>query len=120
MVWRFLGYLTLFPLLSGEGLYWDVGHHSRAVFPVAGPGDRLRAALGLGYYFLMRLLALVRLVPRADEGRNRPVPRACDLLPARLRSILIGGIGGLLGGWVFLLGIDRSFFFPRRRRPAPL
>ena len=112
LVWWFLGYLTLFPLLSGEGLYWDVATIRELFFLLLGQVIAYGAALGLGYYFLMRLLALVRLVPKADEGAEPAGPRARDLLPARLRSILIGGIGGLLGGWVFLLGIDRSFFFP--------
>ena len=112
LVWWILGYLTLFPIISGEGLYWSVEKMREFFFLLLGQVIAYGAALGLGYYYLMRVLMMLQVIPEQNDKEQPAGPRPQELLAPRLRAILIGGFNGLFGGWVFLLGIDRSFFFP--------
>ena len=111
LLWWLFGYLTLVPLLTGNGLYWQP-EQIRALFPfLLGQIIAYGAALGLGYYLLVKLLQQLGVAerPLIPEATG---PRGQELLAPRLQSMIFGGVGGLFGGWLFLLGMQRAAFFP--------
>ena len=111
LIWWVFGYLTIIPLALGEGLYWQADQ-IKALFPLLlGQVIAFGAALGLGYYCIIRLMeAFLPIATIQESDPNRP--RGQEIIAPRLQSLIIGGIGGLLGGWIFLLGIQRAAFFP--------
>jgi hypothetical protein len=111
--WWLIGSLTLIPLLSGQGLGWTVSA-VHELFPLLlGQVLAYGAVLGLGYYFLAQGLARASARPgiREDQPRVR-IPMGQDIVPPLVQAIIIGGLGGLLGSWVFARGIERAEFFP--------
>ncbi|KAA3659928.1 MAG: hypothetical protein DWQ04_20825 [Chloroflexi bacterium] len=111
LIWWLVGYLTFIPLAFGEGLYWQP-EQIKALFPfLLGQVIAFGAALGLGYYCFIKIFQ--RFVPVIHVQESNPdAPKGQDIVAPRVQSLLIGGIGGLLGGWIFLLGIQRAAFFP--------
>lgn len=109
LLWWLVGYLTLIPLFLGDGLYWQASA-MQPLFPLLlGQVIAFGATMGLSYYGLVKLCSLWWPFP------STPVPTSTHTQPIvapRLQSILIGGVGGLIGGWFFLLGIQNGDFFP--------
>ena len=111
--WWLVGSLTLIPLLSGQGLGWTVSA-VQELFPLLlGQVLVYGAVLGLGYYCLAQGLARVSARPiiRQDQPKLR-LPMGQDIVPPLVQAIIVGGLGGLLGSWVFARGIERAEFFP--------
>ncbi len=113
LAWWFVGYLTLVPLLTGDGLYW-LPDQIIALFPLLlGQVIAFGAALGLGYYALVKVC--LRIFPVTVPTDNQQVtdtrPKGQEIVAPRIQSVIFGAVGGFLGGWVFLLGIQNAAFF---------
>jgi uncharacterized membrane protein YagU involved in acid resistance len=105
-LWWLLGPLSLLPFLYGDGLLWTVPdiQANFATLPanVVGFGG----ILGLGSFVIGRFLPFVPLAMKT-EGLVAP-----ELVPPWGQALIVGGVGGLLGSWVFLRGIETADFFP--------
>ncbi len=108
VLWWMLGSLTLLPLVDGRGLRWSVAAihagSSQLLVQVFGFG----AVLGLGMYGIGRLLPFIP----ATANRSPAQPRVPDLVPPPVQALVVGGLGGLIGAWAFLWGIESADFFP--------
>ena len=114
LLWWLFGYLTLVPLVLGEGLYWSP-EEIQFLFPLLlGQVIAFGAALGLSYFGLIQLAGrFLHVEPAPSTPAHFPGrPHGQEILAPRWRGMLLGGIGGLIGGWVFLFGIERANFFP--------
>lgn len=112
LAWWLIGYLTLVPLVVGDGLYW-LPEQITALFPLLlGQVIAFGAALGLSYYGLVKVCQLILPGETAVHPPTSTKPHGQQILAPRLQSLLLGAVGGLLGGWVFLLGIQNAAFFP--------
>lgn len=113
ILWWLVGYLTLIPLALGDGVYWQP-EEIRALFPLLlGQTIAYGAVLGLVYYCIIRFFTGPASADDHSHDHAEPAkPRGQEILPPRLLSIIIGGLGGLFGSWVFLIGIQVSVFFP--------
>lgn len=111
LAWWLVGYLTLVPLASGEGVYW-LPEQITGLFPLLlGQVIAFGATLGLSYYGLLKVC--LRIFPTSAHPQPKSTkPHGQEIIAPRLQSLIIGGLGGLLGGWIFLLGIQNSAFFP--------
>jgi hypothetical protein len=114
LFWWLLGSLTLIPLLSGQGLPWTVTM-IQEMFPLLlGQIVGYGAVLGLGYYLLA--WGMAKIMPaRASSSSESSAPRipiGQAIVPPLVQAIIIGGLGGLIGSWVFAQGIERAEFFP--------
>jgi uncharacterized membrane protein YagU involved in acid resistance len=114
LFWWLLGSLTLIPLLSGQGLAWTVSAIQEKFPLMLGQIVGYGAVLGLGYYLLAWGLAKimpVRARPAPDSAAPK-IPRGQAIAPPLVQAIVIGGLGGLIGSWVFAQGIERAEFLP--------
>ncbi|MDX1414877.1 MAG: hypothetical protein R3293_11850 [Candidatus Promineifilaceae bacterium] len=105
LLWWLLGPLTFLPLFYGEGILWSVPA-IRANYALL-PANVIifGAILGLGSFFLSRLLPI--LPPVEKRGFKAP-----DFIPPWKQAVIVGGIGGLFGAWIFLRGVETADFFP--------
>ncbi len=111
-IWWLGGSLTLLPLLKGEGLLWTASS-AQAAFPqlmglIAGFG----APMGFAYFWLVRVIDRSTPIPTVHEnGARRKKPTPQEIIPRWLRILILGGIGGLLGSWVFVWGLVGTGFY---------
>lgn len=112
LLWWLLGYLTLIPVFQGDGILWS-GVEIREQFDLLlGQTIAFGAVLGLTFNGLNHAICLMT---GDDPEPDRPVvsgPQGRELLTAPVRSMIFGGLGGLIGGWIFLIGVEQSDFFP--------
>jgi uncharacterized membrane protein YagU involved in acid resistance len=114
LLWWLIGPLTLDPLLSGRGLTWTISR-GQELFPLL-PGQVVGygAVLGLSCYLL--LWGLGRLKPVETSASPKPIqpylPTGQPIVPPLVQAIIVGGLGGLIGSWVFVRGIETAEFFP--------
>ncbi|MEM7537114.1 MAG: hypothetical protein AAF639_33380 [Chloroflexota bacterium] len=122
--------LTLLPLAAGQGVQWaltSVTEIESTVPLFLGQIVGYGAVMGLSYY-IIRLL-LIRWMP-ATNGLitvsttesttkspstllyldRRPTGQAIVAPP--IQAIIVGGLGGLIGSWVFVWGIETGRFYP--------
>lgn len=109
-----IAWLTLIPMVSGQGLRWTT-IAVRETFPlllghVVGYG----AVLGFSYYVLVRGFAGLASSESAapSDPPERRIPTGQAIVRPLVRAVIIGGVGGLLGSWVFMRGIESAEFFP--------
>ena len=101
LLWWIAGFLMLFPFLQGQRPGWTV-EVARAAFPLLlGHLVAYGAVFSLTYRFLFTALA----------GRRQP-GEVRRLAGTALRALILGGLAGLLGGWVFGAWMARVGFFP--------
>lgn len=106
ILWWLVGYLTLIPLALGDGVYWQPDE-IQALFPLLlGQTIAYGAVMGLVYYCIIRFF-----MPPEPAHAHDTKPRGQEILPPRRLSVIIGALGGLLGSWIFLLGIQNAAFF---------
>lgn len=110
IMWWLLGYLTLLPLVRGNGIFWSVDQIRPFFAFLIGQVLPFGAVLGLVYYGMMKLLGGEEAIHEEEAAQKRPTSQA--IIPPRLQSVIIGGLGGLAGAWVFLRGIEGAAFFP--------
>ena len=113
LAWWFVGYLTLIPLATGEGLFW-LPEQIIELFPLLlGQVIAFGAALGLGYYGVVKICLRIipTQAPMTPETAIDSRPRGQEIAAPRVQSVIFGAAGGFLGGWVFLLGIQNAAFF---------
>lgn len=116
-LWWLFGSLLLVPLFSGMTLPWTIDA-LRALFPeLLGWAVGYGSVLGLTFYGIRNLLQ--RLALHADRAAaERSPPRQWLSRPERenspplIQAFIVGGLGGLLGSWVFAWGVDREIFYP--------
>ncbi|MFZ0548722.1 MAG: hypothetical protein WAM60_24945 [Candidatus Promineifilaceae bacterium] len=106
LLWWLIGPLSLLPLLYGEGLLWTVTdiQTNFALLPANLVG--FGAVWGLGSFVIGRFLPLNSTT---TEVKGLVAP---ELVPSWGQALIVGGLGGLLGSWVFLRGIETANFFP--------
>ena len=114
LFWWLIGWLTLIPVLSGQGLVWTITE-VRETFPlllglVVGYG----AVLGLTYCLLAQGFSRLKLAPpsRPTDQPMRRIPTPQAIVPRVVQAGIMGGFGGLSGCWVFMRGIEPVEFFP--------
>ena len=113
-LWWLIGPLTLIPGLSGRGLSWSAAA-APEIFPLLlGQTAAYGATLGLGYYFLSRAAARSRPIKMepAPDPPKRHIPMGQAIVPPLIQALIIGGLGGIVGSWVFAWGIETAEFFP--------
>ena len=108
ILWWLAGPLTLLPLVDGRGLQWTVAALQDGFPHLLAHMVGFGAVLGLAMYGLGRLLPFVPAAPDPPPAE----PRAPELVPPLVQALVVGGVGGLLGAWVFLWGIETAGFFP--------
>jgi len=109
-----IGPMTLSPILSGQGLGWSVTTAQNTVPLLLGLVICYGAVLGLAYYCLAWGVDKVisnQSGPSSEPGK-RTVPTGQTIVPPLVQALIIGGLGGLLGSWVFLRGIETAAFIP--------
>ena len=107
ILWWLAGPLTLLPLVEGRGLQWTVPAIQDGFPQLPALMVGFGAVLGLAMHGLGRLLPFV---PAANQAPTEP--RVPELVPPLVQALVVGGVGGLLGAWVFLWGIETAGFFP--------
>ena len=111
--WWLFGSLTLFPLLSEHSLAWTITS-IQEIFPhLLGQVIGYGAVLGLAYYGLlwqMRRLSLSKA--EAPPLVNAKPLTEQVIVPPLIQAIIIGGLGGLAGSWVFARGMETAEFYP--------
>lgn len=107
-----LGYLTLVPWVRGDGLYWTGDEILDRFELLVGQTIVYGAVLGLVFNWLNRIICHLTGDDPEPDRESVVGPQGQELLSASTRSMLFGGIGGLIGGWVFLIGVAQSDFFP--------
>ena len=107
LLWWLVGPLTLLPLVEGRGLQWTVTAIQDGFPQLPALMVGFGAVLGLAMHGLGRLLPFV---PAANQAPTEP--RVPELVPPLVQALVVGGVGGLLGAWVFLWGIETAGFFP--------
>lgn len=114
LLWWLIGPLTLDPLLSGRGLTWTINWVQELFSLLPGQVVGYGAVLGLSYAGLA--WGLGRLQPAATMTSSEPaqpsLPSGQPIVPPLVQAIIIGGLGGLIGSWVFVRGIETAQFFP--------
>ncbi len=106
ILWWLAGPLTLLPLVDGRGLQWTV-QAIQGSFP-----HLLAHMVGFGAVLGLAMHGLGRLLPFIPDARSPAEPGAPELVPPLVQALVVGGVGGLLGAWVFLWGIETAGFFP--------
>jgi hypothetical protein len=112
LLWWLFGSLTLVPLLSGRGLYWTTTTAQDTLPLLLGQVVAYGATLGLGTYGLiwgLRRASLVKV-----SAPQQPVSRLMEqtIVPRPIQAAIVGGLGGLVGSWIFARGIEAAQFFP--------
>lgn len=119
LLWWPAGSLTLMPLLRGHGLLWSTDAAQAALPLLLGQIAAYGAVLGYSYFWLARWLS-DREQKGGDKGRatangletpQRQVPMAHMIAPHWVRTLIVGGLGGLLGSWVFVWGLVGADFY---------
>jgi len=105
ILWWLAGPLTLLPLVDGRGLQWTVPAMQDGFPHLLAHMVGFGAVLGLAMHGLGRLLPFIPATKSAE-------PRVPELVPPLVQALVVGGVGGLLGAWVFLWGIETAGFFP--------
>ncbi len=121
LFWWLIGTLTLIPILSGQGLYWTLPA-TQAAFPLLIAQIVANGAIfGVIYYFaaqqLAKMMPTEAITPVSTEesqknASTRQVPKGQAIVPPLVQRVIIGLLGGILGSWVFLSGIDPDAFLP--------
>lgn len=120
LLWWLVGVLTLVPLVrgvpSGPGLLWSVGAVQTLVPHLLGQIAAYGAGVGYSYYWfarwLMRFATTTGAVAERPLGvAPRKAPMSHAIAPRWVRALIIGGLGGLLGSWVFVWGLVGSDFY---------
>lgn len=106
ILWWLLGPLTLVPLVDGRGLQWTVPAIQSSFPHLLAHMVGFGAVLGLAMYGLGRLLPFI-----SDAAKSPAEPSVPELVPPLVQALVVGGVGGLLGAWVFLWGIETAGFF---------
>jgi len=106
-LWWLLGPLTVLPLLIGASLPWTAAAMQASISALI--GWTLGYGTLLGFFYHGGAVWLFNMaVNTADDATDPPV----DVLPPLAQSLIVGGVGGLLGSWIFAWGIDNANFFP--------
>ncbi len=108
LLWWMLGSLSLIPMVGGRGLLWSVPEIQDQFGMLLGQVIGYGAVMGLTMYFLGRWLPTVRGGPRSESAYLTPP----EIVPPLVRALVVSGLAGLLGAWVFLRGIESADFFP--------
>ena len=113
LLWWLFGSLTLLPLLSGRGLYWTAATAQETLPLLLGQVIAYGAVLGLSTYGLTWGLGKVGLVKMSASPR-RSVGRLMEqaIVPKPIQAVIVGGLGGLVGSWIFARGVETAEFFP--------
>jgi uncharacterized membrane protein YagU involved in acid resistance len=113
LLWWLFGSLTIIPLLSGQGLSWTAARAQEALPLLLGWVIGYGGLLGLSYYGLTWVLDRGRRAktsPPAEQSNGKPVRQT--IVPQLVQAAIVGGLGGLLGSWVFARGVETAEFFP--------
>ncbi len=119
LLWWFVGSLTIIPLLRGQGLLWSTNSVRELVPQLLGQIAAYGAVLGYSYYWLVSWLGTMgqrisntgQAISDTLEKPRRQQPMAHTIVPAWVRALIVGGLGGLLGSWVFVWGVVGTDFY---------
>ncbi|MBV7329865.1 DUF1440 domain-containing protein [Chloroflexi bacterium TSY] len=110
LLWWLIGVLTLTPLSTGQPLLWTFESAQELVPLLMGWTLGFGSTLGLAYYWIRQWLESFdsKLVPALSPE----LQLSDEIIPLYLRAILVGGLSGILGSWLFVRGIDGATFYP--------
>lgn len=116
LLWWLVGVLTLMPLVGGQGVLWSAEAVPTLVPHLLGQIAAYGAVLGYSYYWFTRWL--MKFTPPTDAVAAmtpgvapRKAPMSHAIVPHWVRALIVGGLGGLLGSWVFVWGLVGSDFY---------
>jgi uncharacterized membrane protein YagU involved in acid resistance len=121
-VWVVL-WLTLYPLVTERRLAWDI-EAARANFGLLlAQGLAFGVVLGLGYFFARWAWRTWQArhastqpstsETSADKEATRsPVIAPQGIVAPRTQALIVGGLGGIIGSWLFARGIQTVAFYP--------
>jgi uncharacterized membrane protein YagU involved in acid resistance len=114
LLWWLFGSLTLVPLFSGQGLGWMTAKAQETLPLLLGDVVGFGAVLGVAYYALTWGSGNLGLIDLKEPERDRPPgrPRRQTIVPQLVRAVIVGGLGGLIGSWIFARGVETAMFFP--------
>ncbi|MEM7734228.1 MAG: hypothetical protein AAF267_00395 [Deinococcota bacterium] len=116
-------WLTLYPLAAERRLAWDI-EAARANFGLLlAQSLAFGIVLGLGYVFARwvwrtwqaRQASTTPSVDGAspvEEASSSPVIAPQGIVAPRTQALIVGGLGGLIGSWLFARGIQTVAFYP--------
>ncbi|MDQ3250187.1 MAG: hypothetical protein M3Q45_13385 [Chloroflexota bacterium] len=114
LLWWLAGPLTLLPLLRSQAVRWDADAVQMLLPQLLGLVAAYGALMGFSYaWFVDRLN---RRLPSPAAGSvpataQRATPVAHPIVSRRVRALIVGGVGGLLGSWVFVWGLVGADFY---------
>lgn len=113
LLWWLFGSLTLEPLLGGRSLNWSAATAQETLPLLLGQVIGYGGVLGLSTFGLTQLLDKTGLT-RASTTQQQPAGRPARqmIVPHVTQAIIVGGLGGLVGSWVFARGVETAEFFP--------
>ena len=113
LLWWLFGSLTLVPLLSGQGLSWTADRAQETLPLLLGQVIGYGGVLGLSYHGLT--WGLDKVSPKKtsaapEQPTGRPMRQM--IVPHLTQAVIVGGLGGVVGSWVFARGVEAAEFFP--------
>ncbi len=108
LFWWLFFHLTLFPIIKQE-LFWTLASLQSSFGFLTAYVLVFGALFGVLSFLISQFI--IRLPPIKISPNPRQ-PRTQDVVPPFVQALILGGLGGLLGGFVFLWGIKNADFLP--------
>jgi uncharacterized membrane protein YagU involved in acid resistance len=113
LLWWLFGSLTLAPLLAGRSLNWTAATAQETLPLLLGQTMGYGGVLGLITHGLTQILGKSEAAQTGAARENPPGrPEKQMIVPRLAQAIIVGGLGGLVGSWVFAHGVETAEFFP--------
>ena len=109
LLWWLLFHLTFIPIIEQE-LVWTLTHLQSSFGSLAAYILVFGALFGVLSFLISQIV--IRPYSPIEVTPNSRRPRAQEVAPPLIQALIVGGLGGLLGGVVFLWGIKNADFFP--------
>ncbi len=110
LLWWLLFHLMLLPVIKQQEQAWTLTSLQSSFGSLAAYVLVFGALFGVLSFSVRKVI--IRSHSPTEISPNPRQPRAQEIVPPLIQALIIGGIGGLLGSFVFLWGIKNADFFP--------